>query len=135
MGTQINMTTNASYNFKAPNIAADADKKIEVTFPTAEALTPTVGATTAVTINRQVTCINLGELGAATTVNLTIASHVQTGAIIHVTAKSDATARAVTFGTGFTSPTLAGTISKTKVRSFIYNGLTFLPLGTELQID
>lgn len=135
MGTHINMTTNASYNFKAPNIADDADKKIEVTFPTAEALAPTVGATTAVTINRQITTINLGELSTPTTLNLTIASHVQTGAIIHVTAKSDATARTVTFGTGFTSPTLTGTISKTKVKSFIYNGLTFLPMGAELQID
>ncbi len=135
MGTHINMTTNASYNFKAPNIAADADKKIEVTFPTAENQTPTVSAITAVTIDRNVTMINLGQLSTSITLNATIASHVEVGAIVHVTAKSDGIARNVLFGTGFTSPTMTGAVSKTNVASFIYNGTTFLPLGRPLQID
>lgn len=131
----LNMGNNSSYNFKAPNITADSDKKIEVVFPTQEAQAPTAGATIAVDINRQVTTINLGELAAAATLNATVGSDVERGAIIHVKALSDGTARTVTFGTGFTSPALAGVISKTKVQSFIYDGTTFLPMGAALQID
>jgi len=135
MGTFINLNNNASYNFKAPTIDADADGKIEVVFPTHEGQAPTAGATIAVNINRQVTTIDLGELAAAATLNATVSSDVERGAIIHVKALSDGTARTVTFGTGFTSPALAGTISKTKVQSFIYDGTTFLPMGASLQID
>lgn len=131
----INMNQNASYGFKAPNIAADADKKVEVVFPTHEAQAPTAGATIAVNINRQVTTMDLGTLAAAATLNATIGESVERGAILHLKAKSDGTARDITFGTGFTSPNLAGVISKTKVQSFIYDGTAFLPMGAALQID
>lgn len=131
----LNMNQNSSYNFKAPNIAADADQKIEVIFPTQEALSPSVAAETAVTINRQTTVIDLGELSANITLNATIGSDVERGAIVAVKAKSDGTARSLTFGTGFTAPAVAGTISKTKVVSFIYDGANLLPLGAAVQID
>ncbi|MHB9003511.1 MAG: hypothetical protein ACYC6C_05545 [Coriobacteriia bacterium] len=133
--THINLTNNASYNFKAPTIDADADSKVEVVFPTQEALVPETSAAIAVNINRQTTTIDLGELGAAGTLNATIGSDVERGAIVHVKALSDGTARDITFGTGFTAPVLAGVISKTKVQSFIYDGTTFLPMGAALQID
>lgn len=131
----INMNQNSSYNFKAPNIAADADKKIEVVFPTQEALSPNVAAATDVNINRQTTVIDLGELSANTTLNATIGEDVERGAIVTVKAKSDGTARNVTFGDGFAAPAVAGTVSKTKVVSFIYDGTTFLPMAAAVQID
>jgi hypothetical protein len=131
----LNMTQNSSYNFKAPSIAADADKKIEVVFPTQEALAPAVAAVTAVEINRQTTVIDLGELAANVTLNATIGTDVERGAIVTVKAKSDGTARSVTFGDGFTAPAVAGTISKTKVVSFIYDGASFLPMAAAVQID
>lgn len=130
-----NMTTNSSYNFKAPSIDADADQKIEVVFPTNEALAPEAGATIAVAINRQVTTIDLGTLSAAATVNATISSDVERGAMINIKAKSDGTARDITLGTGFTAPTFAGTISKTKVCTYIYDGTSFLPIAAPVQID
>lgn len=129
------MNQNSSYNFKAPNIEADADQKIEVVFPTQEALAPTAAAEIAVNINRQTTVIDLGELTENATLNATIGSDVERGAIVTVKAKSDTTARSVTFGTGFTAPAIAGTISKTKVVSFIYDGSSFLPMGAAVQID
>jgi hypothetical protein len=133
--TYINGNSNASYNFKAPNIAADADKKIEVVFPTQEAQTPTAGATIAVDINRHTTCIDLGELAAAATLNATIGADVERGAIVQVKALSDGTARTVTFGTGFNSPTMAGTISTKKVMTFMYDGTAFLPMGVAVAIS
>ena len=131
----LDLTTNSSYNFKAPRIASDADKKIEVVFPTHEAQAPTAGATIAVDINRQVTTIDLGELAADATINATISAHVERGAIVNLKAKSDGTARDITLGTGFTAPTMAGTISKTKVTTYIYDGTTFLPVAAAVQID
>lgn len=131
----LNMNQNSSYNFRAPNIAADADKKLEVVFPTQEAQAPVVAAGTPVEINRQTTVIDLGELAANTTVNATIGDDVERGAIVMIKAKSDGTARNVTFGDGFTVPAMAGTISKTKVISCMYDGASFLPMGAAIQID
>ena len=133
--TKINMTTNASYNFRAPEITADADSKVEVVFPTNEAQSVTAAATIAVAINRQVTVIDIGGMGANATINATIGSDVERGALLTVKGASDGTARSMSFGTGFTAPAVAGTISKTKVVSFIYDGSTFLPLAAAVQID
>lgn len=131
----LNLINNSSYNFKAPNITADADKKVEVVFPTQEAQTLTPGATIDVAITRQTTIVDCGELAANATLNATIGSDVERGAILNVKAKSDGTARSLTFGTGFTAPAVSGTISKTKVVSFIYNGTAFLPIAAAVQID
>ncbi len=133
--TWIKQTQNAFYNFFAPDIAADADQKIEVVFPTVEALNPSFAATQPVDIKRQCTVIDLGALTGACTLDATISDHVGIGAVVHVKVASDTSARALTLGTGFTAPAIAGVISKTKVQSFIYNGTTFLPLGASLQID
>ena len=129
------MTTNAAYNWFAPEIEADANQKIEVAFPTTEAKAVEAAATVALSIVRQVTVVDFGTLAAAMTVTATVASHVAVGAILHVKAKSDTTARDITFSTGFTSPALAGVISKTKVMSFVWNGTAFHPLGASLQLD
>lgn len=48
---------------------------------------------------------------------------------------SDTTARDLTFGTGFTAPTLTGTISKTKVMSFVYDGSNFIATSAAIQIN
>ena len=69
------------------------------------------------------------------TVNLTLDQSVRAGARILFIALSDGTARTVTFGTGFTSPTLAGVISKTKAIEFVYDGTTFKPTSAGVQID
>jgi hypothetical protein len=131
--TWIHQSEDKSCNFVAPaGLAADQ----EVLFPAADVQTPEAAATLPVTIKQMVTFIHLATaMAAAMTINLSINAQVTKGAIIHLKAASDGTARDITFGTGFTAPVLAGVISKTKVQSFIYNGTAFFPIGDGLQID
>lgn len=96
---------------------------------------PAFAATLAVTIVNLVTILNPATLTGAMTVNLTLDQGIKAGARIVFIALSDTTARTVTFGTGFTSPTLAGVISKTKAIEFVYDGTTFKPTSAGVQID
>lgn len=48
---------------------------------------------------------------------------------------SDATARTLTFGDGFTAPALAGAINKTKVQALVYDGAAFVASAAPVQID
>ena len=131
--TWIHQTENKSCNFVAPaGLSADQ----EVLFPVTDVQTPASAAELDVDVKQQVTCIHLSDaMSAAMTLNLNIDDQVTPGAIIHLKAGSDGTGRNITFGTGFTSPALAGVADKTKVQSFIYDGTSFLPLGASLQID
>jgi hypothetical protein len=95
----------------------------------------TAGATKEIAVTRPVTVVDFGVLGAAMTVTADVDAAVAPGALLHVKAKSDGTARDITLSTGFTAPVLAGVISKTKVQSFMWTGATFLPMGAALQID
>lgn len=131
----LNKANNSSYNFVAPDIEADDDKVVEVTFPTSESQTVTAAAAVELSIKRQATFVDLGTLGADMALTADIASHVDAGAILTIKAKSDTTARAITPGTGFSAPAVSGTISKTKVVSYIYNGTAFSPLAAAVQID
>lgn len=131
----LNMNTNAAYNFIAPSIDADKDSKVEVAFPTAESKVLDYKAVQEVVVERQATVIDLGELTGATTVDLTIGSDVGIGALLTIVALSDTTARAVTCGTGFLGGAIAGTISKTKAQSYIYNGTKFVPISAAIQLD
>ncbi len=131
----LNMIRNSSYNFFAPNIEGDSNKKVEVVFPTFEKKTPTFAATQEVLVERQTTIVDLGELTGACKVDLTISEDVQMGATLAIMAKSDTTARDVTCGTGFFGGAIAGTISKTKVQHFVYNGTAFMPVAAAIQLD
>ena len=54
----INTENNASYNFVAPSIPEDADKKTEVMFPTAEVVSPTISSNKAdAPVRRQKTIV------------------------------------------------------------------------------
>ena len=131
----INMIRNASYNFVAPNIAADADSKVEVIFPTSEKQEIAYATTIAATVERAITLLDLGTLTGAATLNLTVGAYVPVGALLTVKAKSDTTARDITLGTGLTGPTLAGVISKTKSQSFMYDGAKFIAMAAAVQLD
>lgn len=132
--TWFHKTQNASYNFKAPNIAADADTKTEVVFPTAEVQSLAYAATTAATVKRQITVLKLAEMAGAVTLNLTIGDDVKEGALLMVQAASDGTARALTFGTGMNAPACAGTISTKKAVCFIFDGTSFVATGAPVVI-
>ncbi len=133
--TWINKVLNSFYNFRAPSIDADADTKVEVVFPTAEVLNPTVTATTAVAINRAKTVVNLGELADNVTLNATVSSDIAVGDTVMVKASSGGTAKTVTFGTGFSGPTMAGTQNKSKATTFMFDGTSFVQVAVAVTLD
>lgn len=108
---------------------------IKFPFGYADVQTPTYAATLAISISDNMTILAPTVMTGALTINLTINSGVLAGARLLVVALSDGTARAVTFGTGFTSPVLAGVISKTKTIEFVYDGTSFKPTSIGIQID
>lgn len=127
----INMKNNASYNFVAPDIDDDADKKIEPVFPTSEAATPAISSNEAtVKARRQKTIIKLGTLSAATTVKLEPeAKNLNVGAVVIVSWTSDGTARNITVKVGSdTVATLAGTASTQVNKQLVWDGETFLAI-------
>lgn len=75
------------------------------------------------------------DLDVATTLSIGEDATPTVGDEVIVKATSDGTGRNVTFGTGFTSPALAGVASKTKIASLIYDGSEFIPSSTPFQID
>ena len=90
----------------------------------------------ALTIDDNLTIIDgvTVEATANRTLNLTIDSEVKAGAKLFVKSKTNGTQNTV-FGTSITAPTIAGTAGKTKTQGFTYDGTTFLPDGTFVQID
>lgn len=132
--TVIHQEENKSCNMVAP---AGLSEDKEVLFPVSDAQAPEeTSGTLAVTVKQMVTLLHLADaLTGAMTINLTIDEQVTPGAILHLKAASDTTARDITFGTGFSAPVLAGVISTTRVQSFIYDGTSFIPMGAAMSID
>jgi len=116
-------------------MATTTQATIKYPFGAADNQTPAYAATLAVTITNAVTFLTPAVMTGALTVNLTIDANVKAGARLIGRFLSDTTARTVTFGTGFTSPTLAGVISKTKEIEFVYDGVSFKPTSAGVQID
>ena len=104
-------------------------------FGNADVQTPAYAATIGATITDRMTIIKPAVLTGALTLNLTIDQGILAGARLLLVALSDGTARTVTFGTGFTSPVLAGVISKTKAIEFVYDGVSYKPTSAGVQID
>lgn len=124
--------TNASYNFVAPNIEKDADKKVEVVFPTAELVEPTLSSNAAeVKVERDTTVIDLGTLSAAATLTLTPGDSLNVGAKVIVKATSDGTARNVTVkqDADTTVDTISGTASTTKARQYVWTGTAWIAIS------
>lgn len=125
----INTENNASYNFKAPSIPEDGDKKTEMVFPTVEVVNPTISSNKAdVPVRRQKTIVKLGTLSAATTLNLAPEpANLNVGATVAVNWTSDGTARAITVKVGTdTVATLSGTASTKVTKQLMWDGESFL---------
>lgn len=125
----IRKETNASYNFVAPNIEKDADKKVEVVFPTAELVEPTLNSNAAkVKVERDTTIVDLGTLEAAAELTLSPGDSLNIGAKVVVKAASDGTARAVTVkqDADTTVDTISGTANTTKVKQFVWTGTAWI---------
>lgn len=129
--TKINTERNASYNMVAPDIEDDADKKVEVVFPTSEVVSPTISSNAATAaVRRGKTIVKLGTLSAAATLTLEPeAKNLNVGDIVAVNWTSDSTARAVTVKVGNdTVATLSGTQSAAVTKQLMWDGSTFLAL-------
>lgn len=127
----INTENNASYNLVAPSITEDADKKVEVVFPTAEAVEPEISSNKAeVPVRREKTIVKLGSLSAATTLTLVPEpANLNVGAVVAVNWTSDSTARDITVKVGDdTVATLAGTASTTVTKLLLWDGEGFLAI-------
>ena len=127
----INTENNASYNYVAPSIPEDADKKVEVVFPTAEAVEPEISSNKAeVPVRREKTIVKLGSLSAATTLTLVPEpANLNVGAVVAVNWKSDSTARDITVKVGDdTVATLAGTASTTVTKQLLWDGEGFIAI-------
>ena len=125
----INTENNASYNFVAPSIPEDADKKTEVMFPTAEVVSPTISSNKAdAPVRRQKTIVKLGTLPAATTLTLAPEpANLNVGAMVAVNWTSDSTARDITVKVDDdTVATLEGTASTKVTKQLMWDGETFL---------
>ena len=127
----INKTNNASYGMVAPDIEDDADKKTEMVFPTAEAVSVTLTANAAsVAVRRDTTIVKLGTLAAAATVTLVPEpKNLNIGSKVMVNWTSDSTGRNVSVKVGNdTIATLTGTASTTVTKQLVWDGNTFIVL-------
>jgi hypothetical protein len=86
-------------------------------------LTP--NTTYALTISQPITIAKWTVMSAAMTLNLTITSGIQKGALLYGYFLSDGTARHVTGGTGTDTLVAAGTLSKAIWCTWVYDGTTF----------
>ena len=129
--SKINTEHNASYNFVAPSIPEDADKKVEVVFPTAEAVSPAISSDNAdAPVRRQTTIVKLGTLSADTTLNLAPEpANLNVGATVAVNWTSDSTARDITVNVdGDTVTTLEGTASTEVTKQLMWDGEGFIAI-------
>ena len=127
----INTENNASYNLVAPSIPEDADKKVEVVFPTAEAVEPEISSNKAeVPVRREKTIVKLGSVSAATELTLTPEpANLNVGAVVAVNWTSDSTARDITVKVGGDAvATLDGTASATITKQLLWDGECFLAI-------
>ena len=124
--------TNASYSFVAPNIEKDADKKVEVVFPTAELVEPTLNSNAAeVKVERDTTIVDLGTLEAAANLTLTPGDSLNIGAKVVVKAASDGTASDVTVkqDADTTVDTISGTANTTKAKQYMWTGSAWIAIS------
>lgn len=107
---------------------------IQWPFGAADSQSPTFAATLTATISNRKTILDLGTMSAACALTITPVSDLAVGAELHIKAKSDGTARDITL-TGALPATMSGTISKTKMQTFVYDGTSFKAVGAIVQLD
>jgi hypothetical protein len=111
--------TNIRYPFGAPDSAA-------LSATGAQAITITGGYTVIDGVST--------PASGNRTLNLTVDAELQAGARLSVKLKSAST-ETTTFGTAIDGPVITGVAGKTFCQSFTYDGGSFLPDGTAVQID
>lgn len=127
----INKGKNASYNFMAPEIAEDADKQVNVMFPTVGVKSVTLSSNAAtVVVERTTTIVDLGSdaLAAAATVTLTPGDNLPAGAEVLVKWVNGGTKYDVTVkkDASTTVGTLVGVANTTVTKRVVWSGSAWL---------
>lgn len=127
--------TNATYNFVAPSIEEDADKKIEVLFPTSVKADAAIDDDYAAEIKvvRNITVVDLGAsaLSNATTVTLTPDSQLPIGAVVLIKWVNGATGVDITVkkDSSTTVGILVGVGNATVTKQLVWTGTAWLIVG------
>jgi len=105
-------------------------------FGPADNIVATAGATLSVSVSNTNTLLSF-DADLAANMALTIVPHedLKEGALLTIRAKSDGTARSITFAAGAEGPGLPGTISKTKTCLLRYDGTKFVQVSAAVQLD
>lgn len=91
--------------------------------------------TTALTITNKMSHVaSVPTLTAASTISLTAGTGLKAGAIVSIAVKT-ATTSAISFAGSAAAPTFTGVTNKTFAQGFVYNGTSFYPVGTVVQVD
>ncbi len=127
--THLSKNTNAAYNFIAPEIEADANKKIEVPFPTAEGMTvEVVDGVIEIDIKRDKTIISIGApLEESIAVVLNKLASVGVGAIVVLGMSATGGSRTVEFAGDVIHPDLIIPENKYATIMLICDGEKFYP--------
>ena len=123
--TYINSNSNASYNFKAPNASKDADKKIEVLFPSVDSQNPDYAAEIDLAVEQMNTIVDISLTGALT-LNVLVGSEVTKNAEMLLKLEASGAASVVTFADGFSAAEIAIPSGVTICALLKYDGTDFL---------
>ena len=82
-------------------------------------------ATVALTVSQPISIAEIDSLGQNTTVNLTIASNMQKGALLYIKMTCGATPYNIILGTGTDAKTILGIASTVKWITLVYNGTAY----------
>lgn len=131
--THINEKRNSKYAFKAPDIADDAGKTLEVAFPTEETKNVTLTSNAAsAAVERATTILKLGTLAAAGELVLTAGSDLKVGDRVIVTWKEPSTAVGCALKHGETTLISAanakGSNSADVAKQLVWDGSTWIIL-------
>lgn len=99
-------------------------------FGNADVQALTSGAAMAVTIKNSLTVINMTQMAAAGTLNLTLSGQIRVGARIILKTSADGTNRALTPGTLMSGAAVTITASKSFALEYFYDGSNFVHIGT-----
>lgn len=109
-------------------------EKINWPFGKADKQTLAFAAAQNITIKNQLTILDFASLTGACTLNLTLDSQVQEGAIVLLKVPASGLFD-LTLGTAIDGPNIIGAAGKTKTQAFQNIGGVFVPMGASVQID
>ena len=129
MSTKINLRTNASYNFVAPEIEADENKVVEVMFPTQETKTIVAEVDTTVAIERAFTCLIM-DVEADISLVALLSSNLKRGDMLLIIATAKGEDRTLSFSNNIGGGSIDLTEDAAENILCIFNGTEFTRIAS-----